>query len=176
LVHVNPQHFSEELSRILGAITGVVCRPAVAKTDEEEPIRAERKVSAIGIGEWLRDERRSSGSTPMQIEPRRGIGNHRIGRPHKARYDAVSRKVCKVDEKSAACCVIGRKGEPEKPALSARAHGGTEIQEIGRQNYAVADNANATALLDYILNAAVGWILDESHWQDRTSTHLSSRD
>src|SRR4029453_18053998 len=68
-VHVNPQHFSEELSRTLGTITRVVCGPAAAKTDVEEPIRAERKVSAIVIGEWLRDERRSSGSTPMQIEP-----------------------------------------------------------------------------------------------------------
>jgi hypothetical protein len=164
-VHVNPQHFAEELSRILGAMIRVVCRPAVAKTDVEEPIRAERKVSAVVIGEWLRDERGSSSSTPMQIEPRRGIGNHRIGRPHKARDDGVSSKICKVDEESAACCVIGRKGEPEKPALSARAHGCTEIQEIGWQNYAVADDANATALLDYILHVAVGWILDESHWQ-----------
>src|SRR4029453_16121188 len=151
--------------RILGAITRVVCGPAVAKTDVEEPIRAERKVSAIVIGEWLGDERWSSGSTPMQIEPRRGIGNHRIGRPHKARYDRVSSKVCKVDEKSAPRSVIGHKGEPEKPPLSALAHDCTEIKEIGRQNYAVADDANATALLDYILHVAVGWILDESHWQ-----------
>jgi hypothetical protein len=164
-IDVDSQHLSEKLSWSLCAMSGIVCGAAIAQADVEEPVRTEREISSVVIGERLGDERRPAGSAPVQVEPGRGIGNHRIGRPHKARYDGVPGKVCKIDEKSAARCVIGRKGEPEKPALSARAHGCTEIQEIGRQNYAVADDPNATALLDNVLDIAVGWILNESHWQ-----------
>ena len=95
----------------------VVARAAIAEPDVEIAVRSEREVSAVVIGERLRDD--ALRPVELQIESRGRIGDERIGRAREARDDGVAVWVREVDVEAAARRVIGREREAEQALLAA---------------------------------------------------------
>ena len=115
---VDAEHLAEQRPRILRAVHRIVARSAVAHADVEIPVRPEREVAAVVVGERLRDD--ALAVRPPEIEPRRRIGAERIGRrAPEPRDDRVGLQVDEVDEDAAARRVIGREREPEQSLLTA---------------------------------------------------------
>ncbi len=77
-VDVDSQHLAEQLLRILRAVRRIVARATVSEANVEVPIGAERKVPAVVIRERLKDEGRTAGAAPAEIEARRRIRAYRI--------------------------------------------------------------------------------------------------
>jgi hypothetical protein len=140
---------------------GIVAGPAVAEPDVEETVRSEREMAAVVVGERLPDDRQPG--APAQIETGRGIGDEPIVRAApEARDDRVARAIGEVDERARARG-IGREDEPEQSLLPARDDRAAKIEKIGVTHHAVAQDADAAALLEHELHRAIDGVLDDRH-------------
>ncbi len=130
-VDIDAQHLPEQFLGILRAMIGVVAGPAIAEADVQVTVRAEREMSAVVVRERLRDRGRPVRTTEAEIEPRRRIGDERIGRAAKPRHHRVAGPVREVDEEASARRV-GRERESEQAALAAGEHRRAQVEKVGR--------------------------------------------
>ena len=140
---------------------GIVAGAAVAEADVEIAVGTERQVAAVVVRERLRDERVAA-APPAQIEPRAGSATSGSADRRKRATTVSPARVGEVDEEAAARRVVGRESQPEQPVLAARGDRRRADRESrAGSTRAVADDADAAALLDDELDGAIEGILDE---------------
>jgi hypothetical protein len=140
-------------------MVGVVARSAVAESDVEISVGTEREVAAVVIRERLRDD--PACAFELQVEARRRIRDERIRRPQESRDDGVAIRIREVDEEAAARRVIGREDETEQTALAAARDSAGQIEEIGCERRAAANDTNTAGLLNDELHRAIRRVLHE---------------
>ncbi len=155
VVDVDAQHLAEQLVRILRAVARIVAAAAVARADVEQAVRAEAQRAAVVVFERLRDG--------QQHLRRRGIGAVRIGRARAIRRDhrraVAGARV--VDEEAAVGRVERMKREAEQAALAAGGDQAAEVEKRRRRKGAIAQDADASALLDDEETRSVGGRVDD---------------
>ena len=159
--HVDAQHLAEEISKILRVVVRIAAASAVTHADVEVAIGAECKVTAVVVRERLHDVIESA--LPDHPLLGRRVGDERIAaRWLVARDDAVAvRGFRVVDVEASARRVVRRKREPQQSLFAARDDAARHVEEIGAEQDAVLDHADASALLDDVLNRWIAGILNE---------------
>src|SRR4029453_77047 len=137
----------------------IVARTAVTEPDVEVPVGPEHQMASVVIRKGLCDEPRTASAAPAQGETRPGIRGYRIRRPLEPRNDRVSRAIREVDEEAAARGDIGRERQAEKPLFASADDGRRKIQEIVREDSAVANCPDVTILLDHQLDVTIRRVL-----------------
>src|SRR5262245_36926140 len=159
-VDVDAPHLAEKLLRVLRAMRRIVARTAVAEANVEEAIGPERQMTAVVIGERLRDGRRAVRAAPTQIKPRSGIGDDRR-RPAEAGNDGVAGSIGEADEEAAASGRVRRERKPEQPLLAAGDNRTGNVEKVGREDCAELHDADAAILLHDELGISIGGILHD---------------
>src|SRR5262249_5998582 len=139
---VDAQHLPEQLRRILRAVAGVAPCAAVTEADVQVTIRSEHEIAAIVIRKRLRDERRTAGAAPPQVESRHRVRHRGIVRSPESRDDGVTGTVGEVDEEPAARRGVRRKREPQETLLAAGDDRAGEVEKIPRQYRRAAQHSN----------------------------------
>ena len=139
-VHVEPQDLSEEHAEVLRAIAGIAAATAVPEADVQVAIGTERELSALVVGERLRD---------VQEDLRRSrVGHVRIGRHAIAHERGVARGVRVVDVEQAVRRVVRMEGEAEQAALAAARDERAQIEKRRRQDARAVEDFDAPRLLE----------------------------
>ena len=157
---VDPEHLAEQRERALRKAIGIARAAAVAQTDVQVTIRAEREVATVVAAIRLRDERIAI--RPDQIEPAAKVRQRDFARrSRKARDDGVSLEANVVDEQTAAARVVGREGHAEQADFSTLADDAREIEVVVVLQDAVDHDADAATLLGDVLDVRLRGILHE---------------
>ena len=158
--HVESKHLAEQARGVLCAVVWIVAAAPVAHADVQKPVRSEREIAAVVIGERVEDERLSV--RPDEVEPRAGVGDERIAIRSKEPGDHdMAGRVRKADIEPPRGSVVGRKREAKQPLFRTMRDVRGEVEKRRGQQRAVLDDLDDAALLDDILQRGVRRVLHE---------------
>ena len=137
----------------------IVATPAVSERNVQKSVGSELQVASVVIRKRLDDE--SITVWPTQVDTGRGSGHDRIGhRPQVPGNDRVPVSLPRVvDEEAAARRVVRRERQTQQTAFAATEDQRRQVEKIDRQQRAVADNANLSALFDHELHVGLCGVL-----------------
>ena len=128
-------------AQVLAVALGVAARAAVAQRDVEAPVVPEGQPAAVVVGEGLAHEEQLALAARVGLLGVRGDAELRDVR--------VAGAVGVVHEEPPVLGVARVEGQAQKPPLAARADARGDVQEDGALERAVADDADAAALLGH---------------------------
>ena len=145
-VHVDAQHLPERGGELLPVALGVAAGAPVPQADVEHPVVAEGEAAAVVVREGLGDEQERALARRVRHV---GAGGPELGDV------GVARRVGVVHEEPPVRPELRVEREAQQPLLASAADASRDVEERDPRHLAVADDLDATALLDDVEPRAV---------------------